>query len=103
MARLAALSPLYLLRLETWPVQVSSDEVAIMSYAKQYAATPHVDLFGLSTYFGDPAGQLVVWGKLGNLSGGITLEHMRLLHALAGLLIVAAAYAFFRQLLPLGW
>jgi len=102
-ALVAALSPLYLLRLETWPVQVSSDEVAIMSYAKQYAATPHVDLFGLSTYFGDPAGQLVVWGKLGHLFGGITLEHMRLLHALAGLLIVAAAYAFFRQLLPLGW
>jgi 4-amino-4-deoxy-L-arabinose transferase-like glycosyltransferase len=99
----AALSPLYLLRLETWPVQVSSDEVAIMSYAKQYAATPHVDLFGLSTYFGDPAGQLVVWGKLGHLFGGITLEHMRLLHALAGLLIVAATYFFLRQLLPLGW
>jgi hypothetical protein len=102
-ALVAALSPLYLLHLEAWPVQVSSDEVAIMSYAKQYAATPHVDLFGLSTYFGDPAGQLVVWGKLGNLLGGVTLEHMRLLHAIAGLLVVAAAYAFFRQLLPLGW
>jgi hypothetical protein len=102
-ALVAALSPLYLLRLEAWPVQVSSDEVAIMSYAKQYAATPHVDLFGLSTYFGDPSAQLVVWGKLGNLFGGVTLEHMRLLHALAALLIVAAAYALFRQILPLGW
>jgi hypothetical protein len=102
-ALVAALSPLYLLRLETWPVQVSSDEIAIMTYAKQYAATPHVDLFGLSTYFGDPSGQLVVWGKLGNLFGGVTLEHMRLVHALCALLIIGISYALFRQLLPLGW
>ena len=102
-ALVAALSPLYLLRLETWPVQVSSDEIAIMTYAKQYAATPHVDLFGLSTYFGDPSGQLVVWGKLGNLFGGVTLENMRLAHALCALLIIGVSYALFRQLLPLGW
>ncbi len=98
-----ALSPLYLLRLAAWPVQVSSDEVAIMAYAKKYAALPHVDLFGLSDYFGDPAGQLVLWGKLGNLFGGVGLEHMRLLHVLFGLLIVGASYALFRQLLPTAW
>ena len=102
-ALVAALSPLYLLRLETWPVQVSSDEIAIMTYAKQYAATPRVDLFGLSTYFGDPSGQLVVWGKLGNLFGGVTLENMRLAHAICALLIIGVSYALFRQLLPMGW
>jgi len=98
-----ALSPLYLVRLAAWPVQVSSDEIAIMLYAKKYAALPQVDLFGLSDYFGDPAGQLVAWGKLGNLLGGVELEHMRLLHALFGLLIIGVSYALFRQLLPMGW
>jgi hypothetical protein len=102
-ALFAVFSPLYLLRLDAWPVQVSSDEVAIMQFAKQYASLPHVDLFGLSSYFGDPAGQLVVWGKLGNLFGGVTLANMRLVHALVALLIIAVSYALFRQLLPMGW
>jgi Dolichyl-phosphate-mannose-protein mannosyltransferase len=102
-ALFAVFSPLYLLRIAEWPVQVSSDEVAIMSYAKRFGTAPHIDLFGLSDYFGDPAGQLVVWGKLGNLFGGVTLEHMRLIHALCALLIVALSYGLFRQLLPRGW
>ena len=45
----------------------------------------------------------IAWGKLGNLIGGIDLFHMRLLHALVGLLAVAACYALFRQLLPRNW
>ncbi|HEY4347259.1 MAG TPA: glycosyltransferase family 39 protein, partial [Gaiellaceae bacterium] len=98
-----AFSPLYLLRLTAWPVQVNSDEVTIMSYAKQYSSAPHVDLFGLSQYFGHPAGLLVVWGHLGNLLGGIDLGHMRLLHALCGLLVIGASYAFFRQFFTLPW
>jgi hypothetical protein len=98
-----AFSPLYLLRLTAWPVQVNSDEVTIMTYAKQYASAPHVDLFGLSQYFGHPAGLLVVWGHLGNLLGGIDLGHMRLLHALCGLVVIGASYAFFRQFFTLPW
>jgi hypothetical protein len=98
-----AFAPLYLGRLYAWPVQVSSDEVAIMDFAKRYADMPHVDLFGLSGLFGDPAGQLVVWGKLGGFFGGVDLEHMRLVHALCGLLIIGISYALFRQLLPMGW
>jgi hypothetical protein len=98
-----AFSPLYLLRLTAWPVQVNSDEVAIMTYAKQYSSMPHVDLFGLSEYFGHPTALLVVWGHLGNLLGGIDLGHMRLLHALCGLVIIGASYAFFRQFFPLPW
>lgn len=98
-----AFAPLYLGRLYAWPVQVSSDEVAVMDFAKRYANLPHVDLFGLSDYFGDPAGHLVVWGKLGDFFGGVDLEHMRLVHALCGLLIIGISYALFRQLLPMGW
>ena len=100
---LLGFAPLYLLRLDTVPVQVNSDEVAIMTFAKQSAGAHHVDLFGLSTYFGHPIALFVLWGKLGNLLGGIDLGHMRLLHALTGLLTIALSYAFFRQLLTLPW
>ena len=103
LALMAAFAPLYLIRVASLPVQVNSDEVAIMYYAKRYAALPHPDLFGLSEYFGHPVALLVVWGKLGNLLGGVTLDHMRLLHALTGLLTIGLSYALFRQLLSLPW
>ncbi len=45
----------------------------------------------------------VVWGHLGKWMGGIDLVHMRLLHALVGLLTIVASYYLFRQLLPRGW
>lgn len=100
---MAVFAPLYLIRIASLPVQVNSDEVAIMSWAKQYAATPHPDMFGLSGYFGHPVALAVVWGKLGGLLGGVTLDHMRLLHALTGLLTIGLSYAFFRQLFPRLW
>jgi hypothetical protein len=103
LALMAAFAPLYVWRVATLPVQVNSDEVAIMTFAKRYAAAPHPDLFGLSDYFGHPVALLVVWGKLGNLLGGVDLDHMRLLHALTGLLTIGLSYAFFRQLLALPW
>jgi hypothetical protein len=96
-------SPLYLLALYRWPVQVSSDEIGVMSSAEAYASLPNVDLFGLSNYFGFPALLFVEWGKLGNLLGGVELAHMRFLQAAVGLLAIAASYALFRQLLPRGW
>ena len=100
---MAAFAPLYLIRVASLPVQVNSDEVAIMLYAKKYAAMANPDMFGLSEYFGHPVALFVVWGKLGNLFGGVTLDHMRLLHALAGLLAIGLSYALFRQLLTAPW
>jgi hypothetical protein len=100
----ALCAPLYLVALYRWPVQVSSDEVAIMDTARQYATLPNVDPLGVSFYLTRPALLFVGWGKLGNLIGGIDLFHMRLLHALVGLLTVAACYALFRVLqLPRRW
>ncbi|HEY6836487.1 MAG TPA: phospholipid carrier-dependent glycosyltransferase [Gaiellaceae bacterium] len=98
-----AFAPLYLIRIASLPVQVNSDEVAIMDWAKKYAAMPHPDMFGLSWYFGHPVALAVVWGKLGNVLGGVTLGHMRLLHALTGLLTIGLSYALFRQLLAVPW
>jgi 4-amino-4-deoxy-L-arabinose transferase-like glycosyltransferase len=96
-------APLYVIRVASLPVQVNSDEVAIMLYAKKYAAMGNPDMFGLSEYFGHPVALLVVWGKLGGLLGGVTLDHMRLLHALTGLLTIGLSYALFRQLLSVPW
>jgi hypothetical protein len=102
-ALVLALSPLYLVALYRWPVQVGSDEVAIMDVSKSYANLPDVDPFGVSFYLSRPALLFIGWGKLGNLLGGVDLYHMRLLHALCGLLVVAASYALLRQVLPRRW
>ena len=99
----ALASPLYLLMLFRWPVQVSSDEVAIMDVSQRYADAANVDPFGVSWYLTRPAGLFIVWGKLGELIGGVDFFHMRLLHALVGLLTVAVCYALFRLMLPRWW
>jgi Dolichyl-phosphate-mannose-protein mannosyltransferase len=99
----ALVSPLYLVALSRWPVQISSDEVAIMDVSKNYGMQGNVDPFGVSWYLTRPAGLFVVWGNLGELIGGIDLFHMRLLHALVGLLTVAVSYALFRLMLPRTW
>jgi Dolichyl-phosphate-mannose-protein mannosyltransferase len=103
LAAVAVCAPLYLLALYRWPVQVSSDEMAMMEAAHSYANAPGADPFGPSTYLLRPTMLFIVWGKLGNLIGGIDLVHMRLLHALVGLLTIAACYALFRLLLPRNW
>jgi hypothetical protein len=102
-ALVALAAPLYLLVLYRWPVQVSSDEIAIMQVSKDYANAANVDPFGVSVYLTRPTGLFVVWGNLGELIGGIDLFHMRLLQAVVGLLAIAVSYALFRLVLPRGW
>ena len=99
----ALAAPLYLLFLWRWPVQVSSDEPALMDASNQYAHAANVDPFGVSSYLTRPAGLFIVWGKLAELLGGIDLFHMRLLHALVGLLTIAVSYVLFRLMLPRWW
>jgi Dolichyl-phosphate-mannose-protein mannosyltransferase len=98
-----AFAPLYLARIYSWPAQVNSDEVAIMTYAEAYAARDDVDLFGVSDYLGHPSALLVLMGSVGELLGGVELLRMRLLHASLGLAVIAVSYALFRQLLPRRW
>jgi hypothetical protein len=99
-----AFVPLYLVGLYRWPVQVSGDEPAIIDVAKSYAhPAPGVDPFGVSLYLSRPTLLFIGWGKLGELLGGFDLYHMRLLHALCGLLTIAATYVLMRQLLPRRW
>jgi hypothetical protein len=96
-------APLYLIALYRWPVQVSSDEVEIIGVAKDYAHPHGVDPFGVSWYLSRPTLLFIGWGKLGELFGGFDLYHMRLLHAIFGLLTLVASYALLRQLLPRWW
>jgi Dolichyl-phosphate-mannose-protein mannosyltransferase len=97
-------APLYVLKLYSWPVQVNGDEVAIPNFTEsQLHPVPNVDPFGISTYFSRPELLFLAWAKLGNWIGGFDLYHMRLLHALFGLLTIAASYALLRQLLPRWW
>jgi hypothetical protein len=96
-------APLYLISLYEKPVQVSSDEVAIIGVSQHFTEATGVDPFGPSYYLGRPTMLFLAWGRLGELLGGLDLYHMRLLHALVGLLTIAACYALFRQLLPRGW
>jgi hypothetical protein len=96
-------APLYVLALYRWPVQVSSDEVTIIDVAKGYSHPHDVDPFGPSYYLSRPTMLFLAWAKLGQLFGGFDLYHMRLLHAVFGLLTIVASYALLRQLLPRGW
>jgi 4-amino-4-deoxy-L-arabinose transferase-like glycosyltransferase len=102
-ALLVVFAPLYLARLYDWPVQISSDESTIMDVSADYSSAHGVDPFGVSFYANRQTMLFVVWGHLGRLLGGIDLAHMRLLHALVGLITIAASYYLFRQLLPRGW
>jgi hypothetical protein len=100
----ALCAPLYLIAVYHWPIQVSSDELAIMGAVHDYAHPPHgADPLGPSTYLTRPALLFIVWARLGNLIGGIDLFHMRLLHAMVGVLTIAACYFLFRLLLPRNW
>ena len=98
-----AFAPIYLLALYRWPVQVSSDEAAIVDAARDQADLEGIDPFGLSNYLGRPALGFIGWGNIAQLFGSFELHDMRLQHAAFGLLTIAASYALFRQLLPRGW
>jgi hypothetical protein len=102
-ALIAALSPLYVAALYRWPVQVNSDEIAVATAAKRYVAMDKVDPFGLTDYLGHPVLLFLGLGRAGRWLGGIDLAHMRLVHALLGLVLLAVSYALFRQLLPRNW
>jgi hypothetical protein len=96
-------APLYLFRIYEWPVQVSSDEVAVIEAARTWAELPGSDPFGPSDYLARPALLFIGWGNLGELLGGHDLATMRVLHALFALLLIAVSYVFFRLLLERRW
>lgn len=93
-------APLYLFNLYNWPVQMSTDEIVIMSTTKEVMAKPQP--FALSNYFNFPALVFLIYGSVGKFLGGIDLTHMRTVHALFGLSIILLSYLFFRLVIPNG-
>ena len=84
-----------------WPVQVSS--TSRRSWTSPRSRPPRRRSLRRQLYLGRPALLFSPGVSSAKLLGGIDLYHMRLLHALVGLLTIAACYALFRQLLPRGW
>ena len=97
LALLLVFTPLYLYSIYNIPVQVSSDEIVIMSYEKELTANQTPDIFGLSNYYNYPAFIFIIFGLFGKLLGGINLLNMRIVHAVSGLLIIFFCYMFFRS------
>ncbi|MEK7554561.1 MAG: hypothetical protein AAB518_01060 [Patescibacteria group bacterium] len=99
---LVVFAPVYTTFVHEIPWQVNTDEVTIMLFSEKIASTPHADPVGLSDYFGFPSLPFFVFGKLANMLGGMSLAHMRLIHAWSGVCIVLAGYCFFRAFLGHG-
>lgn len=95
-ALLIAFAILYFTDIYTIPWQVNTDEVTIMLFAQRLTEQNHPDIFGLSDYFKFPAFIFIAIGWLGKMLGGIDLLHMRIVHALFGVTIIAATYLLFR-------
>lgn len=89
-------APLYLAYLYEIPIQVNTDEVTIMYTMREFSGVANPDWFGLSHYFNFPSFIFLLWGKLAEFLGGITLYNTRLLHAMSGITIILASYVFFR-------
>ncbi len=88
-------APIYFLGLSSVPYQMNTDELTITYFSKQLAHK-NTDIFSLSSYFYFPTFIFALWGWLARLLGGVTVYHIRILHALSGLCIIAASYFFFR-------
>jgi 4-amino-4-deoxy-L-arabinose transferase-like glycosyltransferase len=92
-------APAYLLQIGQVPFQIVTDEIAILTYTRELLAAP-VDPFGLMAhYYQLPSLVFALMGWGASALGGAALGPARLLHALCGVAIVLAAYAWLRA----GW
>ena len=101
-AAAAACSPLYLIALSGRALAGAGQLGRDRGHGASRRTTPvlSADPFAYSYYLPGPHGLFVVWGKLGELIGGIDLLHMRLLHGLSDCWRSRACYVLFRLLLP---
>jgi len=97
-AILLVFAPLYLINVHNFPRQMNTDEVAIMNAERLLSANPSTDIYGPSFYSDLPALIFWIFGKIGMAIGGVTLGHMRLLHAVSGLLIIVLCFILARLL-----
>ncbi|HYF52135.1 MAG TPA: glycosyltransferase family 87 protein [Planctomycetota bacterium] len=95
------LSPLYLLGLYWIPLQINTDELIFMHHSRYLIENMLLDLFALHPhYFHFPSGSFIVIGVLAKMLGGVTLENVRFVNGVFGLLCIPAAYLLCRQFWP---
>ena len=87
--------PVYLYKIYSVPWQINTDEITIMLVMKKLLAD-NVSIFGVSYYFGFPSFIFIALGKVAELLGGVTLYHVRVIHSLFGVGIIALSYVLFR-------
>lgn len=84
----------------SYPWQMNTDEIIIRDQIRDMCfKQPGINILGTSTYFAFPAFVHVLFGTLANLQGGITVEHLRTVHATFGVAAVVCSFLFFRSLL----
>ncbi|MGQ9837980.1 MAG: glycosyltransferase family 39 protein [Cyanobacteriota bacterium] len=89
--------PIYLYDSANIPFQVNTDEIAITSMSRRASGVPFPDVFGLiPEYFYFPRFMFSLFGGLTRLMGGVTLTHMRMVHASFGVITILVSYGFFR-------
>ena len=93
---LVCFAPFYLFLLEFIPFQLDSDEVHLTDLMQDPSGVGHFDLFGLSFNHNIPNFINHVFGFFAGAFGAVTWPHVRIVHALSGLLIIALSYLFFR-------
>jgi hypothetical protein len=95
---LLVFTPLYLYKAQDFPRQMNTDEISIMSTEQHVTSIPNADLFGPSYYADLPTFIFWMMGKAGLMLGGITLGHMRTLHATSGVVIILLCFGLLRML-----
>lgn len=100
---LLAFAPFYLRQLYQLPVQMSTDEIVVMNLSRNLTTMKGVDWFGPSYHYAFPNLIFIIFGKIGLALGGITMAHMRFVHAMCGLAIIGFGYGMFRQLASRWW
>ncbi|MCF2970887.1 glycosyltransferase family 39 protein [Synechococcus sp. Nb3U1] len=89
--------PIYLYDSANIPFQVNTDEIVITSMSRNASGVRFPDVFGLMPdYFYFPRFMFSLFGGLTRLMGGVTLTHMRMVHANFGVITILVAYGFFR-------
>ncbi|MEN9224171.1 MAG: glycosyltransferase family 39 protein [Thermostichus sp. HHBFW_bins_43] len=89
--------PIYLYDSANIPFQVNTDEIVITSMSRNASGVPFPDVFGLMPdYFYFPRFMFSLFGGLTRLMGGVTLTHVRMVHASFGVITILVAYGFFR-------
>jgi tetratricopeptide (TPR) repeat protein len=89
--------PLYVWSVYYIPFRMNSDEIVLIDAEHEWLRSGVIDLFGLSDYFGFMYSPFLIQGWCAQWLGGINLYHVRLLHAICGVIIVGFSFIFFRM------